>query len=272
MSDPNWKSALGLRYGQFRNEFLSQTRINFIIDSLSSHINDAQQRNFTRWNILGKYVWPNPKYPQTYTEEVTNLKNWISQRLQFLDGELEYSGTPLPVNILSFSASLKESAVYLNWATAQEQNIKYFEIERSTGDPKFESIGSVTSKGNSANNSHYNFQDPAPPGGANLYRLKIVGIDGKVTYSNIVSVNAINAGWSVSPNIVQNQLRIISPLTSNEKLHLKILNSQGQQLKSDYLTNRNLINYDVSKLSAGYYILSIQDMKGNSTSLRFIKR
>lgn len=272
MSDPVWKGGLISRYGHLRNEILSQNRINFIIDSLANQVQEGQQRNFTRWNIIGKYVWPNPTYPNSYAEEVTNLKNWITKRLQFLDSELDYSGGPLPVTIVNFYGNLKESGVDLIWATAQEENVRAYEIERSTGDHNFESIGSITSKGNSVGGNHYSFRDQTPANGVNLYRLKLVGMDGRVTYSNVISVNVTGGGWSISPNLVQNQLRILSPLAGNEKLQLKILNSQGQQLRSEPITNRSVITYDVSNLSSGYYILSIQDTKGNNTSLRFIKR
>ena len=46
-------------------------------------------RNFERWPILGKYVWPQPSpYPATYEEEITRLKEFYSARLRWLNNEL----------------------------------------------------------------------------------------------------------------------------------------------------------------------------------------
>lgn len=46
-------------------------------------------RNFERWQILGKYVWPQPSpYPATYEEEISRLKEFYSARLRWLNNEL----------------------------------------------------------------------------------------------------------------------------------------------------------------------------------------
>ncbi|MBK7632863.1 MAG: hypothetical protein IPJ13_00235 [Saprospiraceae bacterium] len=42
-----------------RNNQLSNDRINFVIDSLSNMLGQAQVRNFQQWPVLGQYVWPN---------------------------------------------------------------------------------------------------------------------------------------------------------------------------------------------------------------------
>jgi hypothetical protein len=42
--------------------------------------------NFDRWDILGKYVWPNPEpYCKTYKEEIEKLKNWLITRSNWID-------------------------------------------------------------------------------------------------------------------------------------------------------------------------------------------
>ena len=48
--------------------------------------------NFKRWDILGKYVWPNPAgygERKTYQSEVDYLKNWIGERFNWLDKVLD---------------------------------------------------------------------------------------------------------------------------------------------------------------------------------------
>ena len=55
---------------------LSDRNINKIIDSYAKELSEAQIRNFDKWIILGKCVWPNPKpYPETYEEEIKRLKH-----------------------------------------------------------------------------------------------------------------------------------------------------------------------------------------------------
>ena len=58
------------------------------IDDYAEKLNLAQQENDTKWKTLGNYVWPNPLVFDTYSEEVTHLKTWYSQRMDWLDGAL----------------------------------------------------------------------------------------------------------------------------------------------------------------------------------------
>ena len=55
------------------------------IDEFAKYIDKSQKANFERWNILGVYVWPNPVYDLTYEEEVERLKNWIEERMNWLN-------------------------------------------------------------------------------------------------------------------------------------------------------------------------------------------
>lgn len=54
------------------------------IDEWANNLNLEVEKNFTKWPILGKYVWPNSKVHQTYDEEIEYLKNWLSQRMDWL--------------------------------------------------------------------------------------------------------------------------------------------------------------------------------------------
>ena len=55
------------------------------IDEFAKYIDKSQKANFERWDILGVYVWPNPVYDLTYEEEVERLKNWIEERMNWLN-------------------------------------------------------------------------------------------------------------------------------------------------------------------------------------------
>ena len=46
---------------------------------------DAPERNFNRWNTLGNYIWPNNFVGETYEDEINYLKNWLGERLTWMD-------------------------------------------------------------------------------------------------------------------------------------------------------------------------------------------
>lgn len=70
-------------YYSHQDQFLEE------IDANAFRLNDAQERNFTKWPILGVWVWPNAtNYPE-YSHEVSHLKDWLKNRMDWLNEEIE---------------------------------------------------------------------------------------------------------------------------------------------------------------------------------------
>jgi hypothetical protein len=93
MSDTAFQSALNCRWQQLRKSSLSNERIFTLVDSVVAITDVARSRHFSRWRILGQYVWPNPQpIANTYPEEISLLKSWISQRLTWLDNNMPNIG------------------------------------------------------------------------------------------------------------------------------------------------------------------------------------
>jgi subtilisin-like proprotein convertase family protein len=272
MDDVAWRTAMNCRYSSYRGNILNLLRINNLIDSLANELQFAQQRNFTRWDIIGKNIWPNPDpVPTSYAGDVSYLKTWISERLSFLDSQFSACGAPLPVTMLNFEGVHTGNINRLTWTTTNELNNSYFIIERSINNQPFIQMGIVNSNNSNASINNYSFDDKKPQPGMNLYRLKQTDYDGSFHYSKIVSLGIEMNGWVISPNKVSNQLTLISHSSDNQRLTLNIYNMQGQLMKSEDVKNENIINQNVSTLLKGDYILQIIDSKGKHTSLRFLK-
>ncbi len=74
------------RWKELRKNVLSNENLECIIDEMVSELSEVQKRNFEKWQILGKYVWPNPEpYAKTYLEEISNLKEWLIKRTKWID-------------------------------------------------------------------------------------------------------------------------------------------------------------------------------------------
>lgn len=94
MKDPAYVVKLKKRWTWIRKNEFSNERINFVVDSLVNELSEAQVRNYQRWTgVLGYYIWPNRFIGPTYASEVTWMKDWITQRLTFLDREWYYNIT-----------------------------------------------------------------------------------------------------------------------------------------------------------------------------------
>ena len=68
----------------------------------------------------------------------------------------------------------------IEWATGSEENFSHFDIQKTYDGMMFETIGSVSSKGD---NSNYSFEDASK--GEVYYRIKMVDLNGDIKYSDI---------------------------------------------------------------------------------------
>ena len=105
--DENFQYKAAERYTELRSTIFSEEHINSIIDSSVNELGDAVDRNFSKWPILGTYVWPNYYVFETHEQEVDYLKSWISDRLEWMDSE---------ILLLKTETSIKPENFYINEA------------------------------------------------------------------------------------------------------------------------------------------------------------
>lgn len=69
---------------------LSNNTIFNIIDKQALVMAPLTAENFARWPSLGRYLWPNPYWLETWGEEIDALKSWISLRTQWMDDTIRH--------------------------------------------------------------------------------------------------------------------------------------------------------------------------------------
>jgi hypothetical protein len=108
----------------------------------------------------------------------------------------------VPVELLSFSASLAANVVTLNWSTATELNNQGFEIERSPDKTNWRTIGFREGIGTTSEPQHYSYSDNLSDIGSSklYYRLKQIDFDGSFEYSDIVELEITPSVFSLSQN------------------------------------------------------------------------
>lgn len=88
--DPNFVAAVIDRWQALRQDILHADSLQTFVDATATLLDEAQERNFQRWPILGEWVWPNAFVGETYQEEVDQLNLWVNVRLQWLDQFLPF--------------------------------------------------------------------------------------------------------------------------------------------------------------------------------------
>ncbi|MDT3695496.1 MAG: T9SS type A sorting domain-containing protein [Ignavibacterium sp.] len=190
------------------------------------------------------------------------------------EGVYRTEGRTVPVELITFSASVNENDVILNWTTATEINNQGFEIERSeklevrneNTDEDWENIGFINGNGTTTEIRHYTFIDHDVNNGCYNYRLKQLDFDGSFEYSNIVEVKVrIPFEFFLSqnyPNPFNPSTIIKYSLKDDGKVSLKIFNSLGEEVRTLVNEIKPAGNYEVefnaSNLPSGVYIYSIQ--------------
>jgi hypothetical protein len=109
--DPAFENVLGQRWQELRHGPLHWESINAALDSMIELTSEARMRNFQRWPILGVYVWPNYFVGDTYDEEIDFLKNWIYDRLLWMDDNMP---EPVGVTLKQDKGFTSEMTVYPN--------------------------------------------------------------------------------------------------------------------------------------------------------------
>ncbi len=178
---------------------------------------------------------------------------------------LGISGTPLPVELLSFTANWSDgyTSVKLDWQTATEINNDYFVVERSTDAINFIPVVQTPGAGNSNQVLTYTSFDNSPyTDGTSYYRLKQVDFDGSYEYSSIVTLDLGNNIdiTTLYPNpVVGNLTYTVSSLTDKD-VKINIYNNIGQLVLSrENHLNKGLtkLQVNVSNLSSGKYIIQV---------------
>ncbi|MBD81417.1 MAG: hypothetical protein CL840_21040 [Crocinitomicaceae bacterium] len=85
LDDPLFANTMDCRWKYFRSTGLTNAKIEKIIDDAILEMGEAEYRNNYTWKSMGRYIWPNNFVGETYEEEIEYLKDWIFERVAWMD-------------------------------------------------------------------------------------------------------------------------------------------------------------------------------------------
>ncbi|MBL0103102.1 MAG: hypothetical protein IPP51_04720 [Bacteroidetes bacterium] len=168
--------------------------------------------------------------------------------------------TPLPIELLSFTAQLEDNHTNINWETATEINNDHFEIERSGDAQNFTSIEQLPGSGTTTISHSYSIKDFSVPEGIVYYRLKQVDFDGKYTYSEKIAIDNTKTkslSFFVSFAGSSSLLISLSGTFESEYFRLTIYSMSGQIVYSNSFYSNNLSEIRLDKPLTGIYSLEL---------------
>jgi hypothetical protein len=168
------------------------------------------------------------------------------------------SGQALPIELIRFYAKPIGQNAQLFWSTASETNNDFFTIERSKDGILFTDLLSVNGAGNSSQTLHYSAMDYHPHEGTSFYRLKQTDIDGKISYSCLVSFHFVQAAnFKLFPNPIHNSFTIrIDDVLVQNNCKLSIVNTLGKQVIKKNITKMQT-SFSADNLPSGIYFYNV---------------
>lgn len=162
-----------------------------------------------------------------------------------------------------FTGGYSSGFVQLQWTTSTENEMKYFEIERSTDGISFRKIGKTLAKGDVNIRAEYTYLDILAEKGANFYRLVIIDKDGNFTYSKPITISVENgiSLFVVYPNPFGKKVLVKFNSDGPDQATMRIIDNNGKVITTQtdpvHKGENRLAIRNVDNLPGGIYYLEL---------------
>jgi uncharacterized protein (DUF1501 family) len=184
----------------------------------------------------------------------------------------------LPIEMMRFLAEkANQQDVHVEWITASEQNVRHFEVQRSTDGVRFTKVDIVKAKGHAHEPTRYDILDKNAASAKKTilyYRLKIVDNDDSEYLSEIKSVRfeateGLQAEVFPNPTTGLIHIDLKGDAQRLTDVTIRITDSIGRRVfeqQYPFLETANRLDIDLKSFSAdGIYFISLDNAKYSFT-------
>ncbi|MBT8392668.1 MAG: choice-of-anchor J domain-containing protein [Ignavibacteria bacterium] len=172
----------------------------------------------------------------------------------------------VPVELSSFTASVAENNVTLEWMTATELNNLGFYVERQESE-QWSEVGFIEGSGTTTETQEYRFVDRNVPAGTYYYRIKQVDFDGTAKYYE--HQQEVEVGAPASYELSQNYPNPFNPTTkikysvpADGFVNIAVYNILGEKVvdivNSIQKAGRYEVNFDATNIASGMYLYRME--------------
>jgi len=204
------------------------------------------------------------EHTATYVNKVT-VNNGCLKRLSTFNLVENCDRVVLPGTI-SLTGKKEAHLNQLRWTVADERDIEIYSIELRTANAAAYKVLGNRQSTKATLGSDYTFTHPNPDAGNNLYRLKILYKNGKVSYSNIIRLTNEAAKNIVFPNPANDVVSISIRGEQLSDYDVYVMSTGGQVLYETHLKGilYTTLPYKRKNLPPGLYLIRI---KNNTTGV-----
>jgi hypothetical protein len=172
----------------------------------------------------------------------------------------------LAQNELTLNTNYVSGIVSLRWQVNSNDQVEYYEVQRSTDDQNYETVAKVDVKNANSSSQVYTAMDkPQVNTSSVYYRIREVMASGVRFYSNVVKVN-VNAKVTLlgtpNPNPFKDKFVVSALLRVDNMINVKIADQGGRivyEKRFDGRAGSNVITVsNLSNLNTGIYLVEIK--------------
>ncbi|MHA4808138.1 T9SS type A sorting domain-containing protein [Flavitalea flava] len=169
------------------------------------------------------------------------------------------TATPLPVTWKSFTGTLSNGKINLNWTIDNNKEGKVFEVEHSADGVHFTNVGSVP---NNPSVKSYSFvYSPDATDTKHYFRIHEVDLDGQAIYSKIISVASRTDDFTLrvlSNPVINNSVELEINAGRSGNATIEVWSATGTRIaaRQQYISNGTTpVSIPLSNAAAGNYIV-----------------
>jgi 1,4-alpha-glucan branching enzyme len=231
--------------------------------------------NFDVIPQTGSVTFQNAGTWYDYLNGTTIVATGIPQSFTLQPGEYHVftsTDVTLPVTLINFNGKRNGSTNSLSWVVANEHDLNYYEVQRSTDAQNYKMISQIKASGKIS----YNYSDVTNnTSSVYYYRLRIVDKDGNFKYSAVVKLRMSSKGLiEVMPNPFAGKLKVKIESLLQDNATIMVTDVSGRQLfKKQIILAAGINTIDINeagKFSKGTYLLTIIESQ-QKQSIKIIK-
>jgi len=219
-------------------------------------------------HIVGSSIGPNIQVdtPGTYIVQQQLAAGCNPYAYDTLSVVFDENCSVLPNRLLSFSGSLKDNSTLLKWTVANNSQVKVYEVEISADSRVFTKAGSINATYSHSEIAAYSYDHDLSTyhQGKYYYRLKIIGLDGSVEYSKIVSISTNISGEQIKvyPVPAVSYFELSVTMKKMQEGEINIFDVSGKPVKISKINLRegmNTLNVHIpAAWPTGVYLINLK--------------
>ncbi len=232
--------------------------------------NDGDATNDPTMEVLGQITTPSnciggdivvnicPAYAPLSNTDICG--NYIQQDVVCGNNLLS-----LPVTLKNFRYTVKNDYLIFDWETEREVNFSHFELEKSEDAQTFSIIQELSST-NKSQGDRYTSSSFSSKQAEGYYRLKLVDLNGKTSYSNILHYDGPEGSAQVFPNPLGENDALTIEVSTKKEIQITLYDLTGQQISQYNRVGEYSYQIDMfENLEHGTYYLRIDGTDFKST-------